>query len=93
MVELTAISASMAGRRSSRARTRVIWFSSSFDRAFDSEGAEALRFSRRATYSSRDDDTAWNVAVIFHGFVDRYTRGESMKGLRHGSAAYATTKP
>ena len=44
-----------------------------------SGGADAFSFSIVAMYSSRVDEIAWNVAVIFQGFVDVYKRGESAK--------------
>lgn len=53
--------------------------------AFIGDGDDSLSLSMSAVYSSRFDDKAWNVDVIFHGLVDAYTRGESGKQVDRGS--------
>jgi hypothetical protein len=44
-------------------------------------GADAFKFSIKATYSSLVEDTVWKVDVTFQGLVDTYTLGES-EGIR-----------
>jgi hypothetical protein len=64
---------------------RARWFNSAFDRfslGLGSAGADALMLSIVAIYSSLVDETVWKVAAIFHGFVEMYIRGESVKENR-----------
>ena len=70
--KLTAISLSITSTLSCSVLSKARWAVSSFDRfpVLPSGGAVSFTFSKMAVYSSRVEETVWNVAVIFHGFVD-----------------------
>lgn len=92
---LTASSASIASILPCKALTKAMCAVSNFDfrsPALGSGGAISWTFSTIAMYSSRVEEIVWNVAVIFHGFVDMYNRGESAHRNRNNEQPLGQTK-